>query len=396
MVSCTRTWLSAKEKLMMKIVVAVDSFKGSLSSIEAGKAVRDGILRACDAEVRVFPLADGGEGTVEALVTGMNGFYQDVMVTGPLGEPASCRYGLLEERKTAIIEMSGAAGLTLVPEPLRNPMKTTTYGVGEVIRDAIGKGCRNFIIGIGGSATNDGGAGMLQALGFDFLDADGAPIAYGAAGLKHLKRISGEHALKELTECTFQIACDVNNPLCGPFGASVVYGPQKGADPQMVLELDEILNHYAGTVRDTFQQDLRNIPGTGAAGGMGFAFLSFLNAKLEPGIEIILKEIGLEQEIRDADFVITGEGRLDFQTSMGKAPVGVARLAKKYGKKVIAFAGSVTPEARECNVKGIDAYFSITNRIMTLDEAMQHENAVKNMTDVVEQVFRLIGVTRHA
>lgn len=375
----------------MKVVIAVDSFKGSLSSIEAGNAVSNGILRVCDAEIALFPLADGGEGTVEALVTGMNGVYQDVRVTGPLGESISCRYGVLEERRTAIIEMSGAAGLTLVPDHLRNPMKTTTFGVGEVIRDAIGKGCRNFIIGIGGSATNDGGVGMLQALGFDFLNAEGEPIAYGAAGLKNLRRISGEHVMKELAECAFQVACDVNNPLCGSRGASFVYGPQKGADPQMATELDEILRNYAEIVKDTLKKDFMEVPGTGAAGGLGFAFLAFLNAKLEPGIEIILKEIGLEKEIQDADYVITGEGRLDFQTAMGKAPVGVARLAKKYGKKVIAFAGAVTEEARECNVRGIDAYFSITNRVMTLQEAMNPENAAKNMAAVVEQVFRLIN-----
>jgi len=386
--------MSAYGGFCMKVVIAVDSFKGSLSSIEAGNAVREGILRACEADTALFPLADGGEGTVEALVTGMHGVYQDVEVTGPLGDPVVCRYGVLEERKTAIVEMSGAAGLTLVPDHLRNPMKTTTFGVGEVIRDAIGKGCRNFIIGIGGSATNDGGAGMLQALGFDLLDANNAPIAYGAEGLKGLKRISAEHVMKELDDCNFRVACDVNNPLCGPCGASFVYGPQKGADPQMVVELDEILRNYASITGSTFGRDLSEVPGTGAAGGMGFAFLSFLNAKLEPGIEIILKEIGLEKEIQDADYVITGEGRLDFQTAMGKAPIGVARLAKKYGKKVIAFAGAVTEEARECNVRGIDAYFSITSRVMTLEEAMNPENAAKNMANAVEQVFRLISAVR--
>lgn len=375
----------------MKVVIAVDSFKGSLSSIEAGKAVQEGILRVCSTETQVFPLADGGEGTVEALVTGMQGIYRDINVTGPLGEPVNCQYGLLEERKTAIIEMSGAAGLTLVPVHLRNPMKTTTFGVGEVIRDAISKGCRNFIIGIGGSATNDGGSGMLQALGFELLDAENKPIAYGAKGLKSLNRINTEKAIKELGECSFQIACDVNNPLCGPRGASFVYGPQKGADPQMVQEMDEILRNYAGIVAKTFGKDLMEVPGTGAAGGMGFAFLSFLNARLEPGIDIILKEIGLEEAIRDADFVITGEGKLDFQTAMGKAPIGVAKLAKKYGKKVIAFAGAVTDEARECNVQGIDAYFPITRSVMTLEEAMDPENAARNMAGTVEQIFRLIN-----
>lgn len=374
----------------MKVVIAIDSLKGSLTSVEAGNAIKEGIHRVCDADVIVKPLADGGEGTVEALVTGMNGRYQTVNVSGPLTEQVVCQYGILENTNTAIIEMSGAAGITLVTAEQRNPMNTTTYGVGEVIHDAINRGCRNFIVGIGGSATNDGGVGMLQALGFDFLDKEGNPIALGAKGLKDLVTIKTDRVLPELKECKFKIACDVNNPLCGSNGASHVYGPQKGATPEMVLELDSYLLHYADVVTRTFDKDQKEVPGTGAAGGMGYAFLSFLEGELSPGIQIILNEIGLEEEIKDADYVITGEGMLDFQTAMGKAPIGVAKLAKQYGKTVLAFAGGTTDEATECNRQGIDAYFSIVNKCMSLDEAMKQEVAAKNMTNTAEQAFRLI------
>lgn len=375
----------------MKVVIAIDSLKGSLSSVEAGNAIRDGIIKVMDADVVVKPLADGGEGTVEALVTGMNGIYQMVEVTAPLTGKVNCQYGILEESKTAIIEMSGAAGITLVSRDERNPMETTTYGVGEVINHAIDQGCRNFIIGIGGSATNDGGSGMLQALGFDLLDQNGNQVALGGKGLNQIVAIKTDRVREELKECTFKIACDVNNPLCGENGASHVYGPQKGATEEMVKELDTALGHFAEVVADTFGIDNKEVPGTGAAGGMGFAFLSFLHGELTPGIQIILHEIRLEEEIKDADIVITGEGMLDFQTAMGKAPIGVAKLAKKYGKKVLAFAGGTTEEAVECNRQGIDAYFSIVNKCMDLDEAMKPEVAARNLTNTTEQVFHLIN-----
>lgn len=375
----------------MKVVVAIDSLKGSLSSVEAGNAIKAGILKVeKDAEVIVKPLADGGEGTVEALVTGMNGIYQNIEVTGPLTRKVNCQYGILEESKTAIIEMSGAAGITLVSQEERNPMLTTTYGVGEVINHAIDQGCRNFIIGIGGSATNDGGIGMLQALGFDLLDKHGEQVSFGGKGLEEIVLIKTDRVRPELKECKFKIACDVNNPLCGENGASHVYGPQKGATKDMVLELDKALGHYADVVADTFGRDNKEVPGTGAAGGMGFAFLSFLEGELTPGIEIILQEIGLENEVKDADIVVTGEGMLDFQTAMGKAPIGVAKLAKKYGKKVIAFAGGTTEEAVECNRQGIDAYFSIVNKCMSLEEAMKSSVAERNLINTTEQVFHLI------
>ena len=381
----------------MKAVIAIDSLKGSLSSIEAGQAIAEGIKKAdAKAEVVIRPLADGGEGTVEALVCGMNGTLQHVKMTGPLGEPVVCEYGIIDETKTAVIEMSGAAGITLVPDTKKNPLYTTTYGVGEVIRDAIEKGCRRFIVGVGGSATNDGGIGMLQALGYGFLNKDGQQVPFGAIGLKELETITDTYVLPELAECEFKIACDVTNPLCGENGCSAVYGPQKGANPSMIMEMDKWLRYYAALAREKFPKANPNESGTGAAGGLGFAFLTFTNAVLEPGIKIVLEETKLESYVKGADVVVTGEGRLDFQTAMGKAPVGVAGLAKKFDIPVLAFAGSVTKDATECNKNGIDAFFPILRGISTLEEAMKPENAKQNLTDTAEQAFRLFNICRQA
>ena len=375
----------------MKAVIAIDSLKGSLTSMEAGYAIADGIRKAySDAETVVRPLADGGEGTVDALVEGMMGSMQEITVNDPLGRPVSAKYGIIESSKTAIIEMSAAAGITLVTDSERNPLNTTTYGVGEMIKDAINKGCREFIVGTGGSATNDGGVGMLQALGYGFLDKSGNQVAFGAKGLRDLETITDTNVIPELKDCRFHIACDVTNPLCGDNGCSAVYGPQKGADASMIMNMDKWLSYYAALTREKFPKADPKFPGTGAAGGMGFAFLSYTNASLEPGIDLILKETRLEEYIKGADVVITGEGRLDFQTAMGKAPVGVAKLARKYDIPVLAFAGSVTKDATECNRNGIDAFFPILRGICTLDEAMNSENARANMTDTVEQVFRTI------
>ena len=381
----------------MRAVIAIDSLKGSLSSIEAGQAIAEGIRKAdAKADVVIRPLADGGEGTVEALVCGMNGTLQHVKVTGPLGETVVCEYGIIAETKTAVIEMSGAAGITLVPDAKKNPLYTTTYGVGEVIRDAIEKGCRRFIVGIGGSATNDGGIGMLQALGYGFLNKDGQQVPFGAIGLKELETITDTYVLPELAECEFKIACDVTNPLFGVNGCSAVYGPQKGANPSMIMEMDKWLRYYAALARGKFPKANLNEPGTGAAGGLGFAFLTFTNAVLESGIKIVLEETKLESYVKGADVVVTGEGRLDFQTAMGKAPVGVAELAKKFDIPVLAFAGSVTKDATECNKNGIDAFFPILRGISTLEEAMNPENAKQNLTDTAEQAFRLFNICRQA
>ena len=286
----------------MKVVVAIDSFKGSLSSMEAGQAIAEGVKRFYqNAEVVVRPLADGGEGTVEALVEGMGGIFVTKEVTGPLGEKVEATYGIIESKddlnKTAIIEMSAAAGITLVPEESRNPMNTTTYGVGELILDAIERGCRHFIVGIGGSATNDGGVGMLQALGYDFVTREGKPISYGGNGLRELASIKETNVHPKLKECTFKVACDVTNPLCGENGSSAIFGPQKGATPEMVQELDQLLLHYAELSKSINSYADRFYPGTGAAGGMGFAFLTYTNATLESGIQIVLTETKLEELI---------------------------------------------------------------------------------------------------
>lgn len=375
----------------MKIVVAMDSFKGSMSSLTAGKAAEAGIRRVYpEAQVCVCPLADGGEGTAKALIQGMGGKLVNCMVTGPLGKPVNCEYGILEDKKTAVIETAGAAGLTLVPVEERNPLQTTTYGVGEVIRDAIEKGCRRFIVGIGGSATNDGGAGMLQALGFSMLDEAGEQIGFGAGELSRIARVSGADAMPELRECTFRVACDVTNPLCGPEGASAVYGPQKGAAEDMVKYMDAALAQFAALTQKVFPSADAAYPGTGAAGGLGFAFQAFLDGALESGVKIIIEETGLAEYLKDADYVITGEGRLDGQTVQGKAPIGVAKLAKEHGKPVLVFAGSVAAGAEACNHEGIDAFFPIVRSAVGQEEAMKEKNAVENMADTVEQVFRLI------
>ena len=374
----------------MKAVVAIDSFKGSLSSSQAGKAAADGIIRVYpDAQVEICVLADGGEGTMEALMSGMNGKNQCIFVTDPLGKKTVCEYGIAEDGKTAIMEMASAAGITLIKKEERNPLFTTTYGVGEMILDAIKKGCTKFLIGIGGSATNDGGVGMLQALGYGFLDQKGNQVSFGAQGLEKIERITDEGVIPELKRCHFTIACDVTNPLCGPEGCSIVYGPQKGADSYMAEQMDRWMEKYADIVERSFPKADRNYPGTGAAGGLGFAFLTFTDSILKSGVQIVLEETGMEKKIKEADIVVTGEGRLDGQTAMGKAPVGIAKLAKKYQKPVIAFSGSVAVEARKCNENGIDAFFPILRQCLSLEEAMQPERAAENLTDTTEQVFRL-------
>lgn len=375
----------------MKVVIAIDSFKGSLSSIEAGMAAKDGVLKAKpDTEVIVKPLADGGEGTVDALIEGLDGEQTDITVTGPMGAAVSCYYGFLRKTNTAVIEMASAAGITLVPCEKKNPLLATTYGVGEIIRDAMERGCRDFIIGIGGSATNDGGIGMLKALGYNFYDENGKDAGEGGQALAKIASIDTQNRHPLISECKFRIACDVNNPLCGENGATYIYGPQKGVTDDLKKELDAGMANFAKITAASLGKDNSNTPGTGAAGGLGFAFLSYIGAELTPGIELILDAADLENDLKDADVVITGEGRLDHQTAMGKAPVGVARLAKKYDVKVVAFAGAVTEGAAACNDAGIDAYFPIVRGVTTLEDAMKKENAQKNMTETAEQVFRLL------
>ncbi len=375
----------------MKVVVAIDSFKGSLSSLQAGNAVKEAICRLDgNAEVLVKPLADGGEGTVEALAETSDAEMVEIGVNGPLMKPVIAKYCIFKNTNTAVIEMAAASGITLVSPEDRNPLETTTFGVGELIKDAINRGCRRFVVGIGGSATNDGGTGMLTALGYEFLDKNGNQIVLGAKGLKDLNKIKTDNVLPELKYCEFNIACDVTNPLCGENGCSAVYGPQKGATPEMIQDMDYWLDRYAELAKKVSSKADKDYAGAGAAGGLGFAFLSFTNAALKSGIQIILDEINIEADIKNADIVVTGEGRLDSQTVQGKAPIGVAKLAKKYGKKVIAFSGCVTDDAEVCNAHGIDAYFPILRGVTSLDEALDTIHAYNNLSATAYQVFRLL------
>lgn len=375
----------------MKIVIAIDSFKGCMTSSQAGEAAKTGILRVLpDADVIVRPMADGGEGTVDALAAGRVKEDAAAEVQGPLGDPVSAKYAVLDG-STAVMEMSAASGITLVRKDQLNPYKTSTYGVGQMIKDALDRGCREIILGIGGSATNDGGAGMLQALGFDLLDEEGSPISLGAEGLGKLSEIRTENADSRLSECRIRVVSDVGNPLTGEQGSSAVFGPQKGATPEMVKQLDQWLSHYAEVSSACVKDADPDYPGSGAAGGLGFALRTFLNAELVPGVDLVLDFTGMEEVVKDADYLITGEGQLDRQTVMGKAPSGIAGLGEKYDIPVLAFSGSVTDDARYCNDHGITAFFPILRRICSLEEAMDTETAQKNMADTAEQVFRVIS-----
>ena len=377
----------------MKVLVAIDSFKGSLSSLEAGNAVKSGIEKL-GCEVLVKPIADGGEGSVEALADALKAKFMDVIVANPLGEKTPARYALKGE--LGILEMASASGLPLIEKSRRNPLKTSTYGFGEMIAHAIAHGARKFIIGIGGSATNDAGMGMLRALGFKFKDANGAELAGAGEDLIKLATIDCTSVLPHLKECEFLIACDVDNPLFGENGAAYIYAPQKGADAAMVKQLDAGLINFASVVSKHLGRELWNSPGAGAAGGLGFGFVSFLNATLKPGIDIITEEIGLDRDMKDAELVITGEGRLDFQSSMGKTPCGVGKIAAHYGVPVIALAGGISPCAGGCNERGIGAFFCILNEPMSLERAMEKEIATQNLARVAEQAVRLFLLGRGA
>ena len=377
----------------MKVLVAIDSFKGSLSSLEAGNAVKSGIEKL-GCEVLVKPIADGGEGSVEALADALKAKFMDVIVANPLGEKTPARYALKGE--LGILEMASASGLPLIEKSRRNPLKTSTYGFGEMIAHAIAHGARKFIIGIGGSATNDAGMGMLRALGFKFKDANGVELAGEGEDLIKLATIDCTSVLPHIKECEFLIACDVDNPLFGENGAAYIYAPQKGADAAIVKQLDAGLINFASVVSKHLGRELWNSPGAGAAGGLGFGFVSFLNATLKPGIDIITEEIGLDRDMKDADLVITGEGRLDFQSSMGKTPCGVAKIAAHYGVPVIALAGGISPCAGGCNERGIGAFFCILNEPMSLERAMEKEIATQNLARVAEQAVRLFMLGRSA
>ncbi|AIF53555.1 glycerate kinase [Pelosinus sp. UFO1] len=374
----------------MRIVVAPDSYKGSVSAVGTANAMEKGIKAVFpEAEVIKVPIADGGEGTVEALVTATNGqmIYQDVI--GPLGRTVSSYWGILGDGKTAVIEMAAASGLPLVPNEKRDPRVTTTYGTGQLIKAALDRGLKKIIIGIGGSATNDGGCGMAQALGGKFLDADGQELSYGGAALAKLNRVDLNGMDARLASTVIIVACDVDNPLCGPRGATAVYGPQKGASPEMVVELDAALKNFASKVGEATGKNIAEHPGAGAAGGLGAGLLFFTNAALRPGVEIVLETTGFESLVKSAQLVITGEGRTDFQTAFGKAPVGVAKVAKKYNVSTICLSGGLGQGYEDVLKQGIDGLMSTVPCPMTLEECIEQgaefiEMGTKRLCQVIK------------
>ncbi|TCW13493.1 glycerate kinase [Raoultella sp. BIGb0138] len=354
----------------MKIVIAPDSYKESLSAVEVAQAIEKGFREIFpNAEYVSVPVADGGEGTVEAMIAATQGCEYRALVTGPLGEKVLASWGMSGDGHTAFIEMAAASGLGLVPLAQRNPLLTTSRGTGELILQALDHGAKNIIIGIGGSATNDGGAGMVQALGARLQDANGVDIGYGGGSLASLNSIDLSGLDVRLRECTIRVACDVTNPLTGAVGASRIFGPQKGATEAMIFELDRNLEHYADVIKRTLRVDVKQVAGAGAAGGMGAALMAFLNAELRSGIEIVTQALNLEEHILDCSLVVTGEGRLDSQSINGKVPVGVASVAKKFHKPVIGIAGSLTRDVDVVHQYGIDAVFSVLSSVTTLEEA---------------------------
>ena len=375
----------------MKVVAAVDSFKGSMTSLEVAAAFEKGVKKVYkDAEFIKIPLADGGEGTVKALIDNLDGKMVNIKVKDPLMRDIDSFYGISGDGKTAVIEMAAASGLPLLSPDERNPLKATTFGTGELIKDALEKGCREFIIGIGGSATNDAGTGMLSALGYIFLDENGNELEPNGENLINIKSFKDDKVMKEVSEAKFLIACDVDNPFYGTNGAAHVYGKQKGATGDIIKILDDGMRNFSNVIEKIKKTDISNISGSGAAGGLGGAFTAFFNSELKPGIDIITEKIELENKINGSDYVITGEGRIDFQSAMGKTPSGVAKLAKKYGIPVIAIGGSVDDEIGNIYDCGITAAFSIIDSPMTLGEAMDTKNAQRLVEKTAEQIFRLI------
>jgi glycerate kinase len=355
----------------MKIVIAPDSFKESLTALAVANEIEAG-FRAFfpDAQYVKLPVADGGEGTVQAMIDASGGRRIELQVTGPLGEPVPAFYGLMGDGATAVIEMAAASGLELVPAARRNPLHTTSYGTGQLILDALDAGARRFVLGVGGSATNDGGAGMLQALGGRLLDAAGADLNAGGGALAALARIDLSGLDVRIKDCVFDIACDVSNPLVGPQGASAIFGPQKGATPAMVEQLDANLRRYAEVIASDLGRQVAEVPGAGAGGGIGAGMMVFLGGRLRPGSEIVMAAAGLDAAVAGADLVITGEGRIDSQTIHGKTPIGVARVAQRHGKPVIAIAGGLASGAAVVHAHGIDAVFGAVSRPCTVEEAL--------------------------
>ncbi len=379
----------------MKVVIAPDKFKGSLPAPEVATAIARGLARAWpEADVDLVPMADGGEGTVEALVKATSGIHREATVTGPLGEPVAARFGLLGDGQTAVLEMAAASGLVLVPADRRNPLRTTTRGTGELLRAALDAGASRVILGIGGSATNDAGAGLAQALGFRLLDAQGQELEPGGGDLGRLDRIDPSGRDPRLDRIELAVACDVDNPLCGPRGASAVFGPQKGATPEMVARLDHNLAHFARIVERDLGVTIADLPGAGAAGGLGGGLVAFAGGRLERGVDLVIRSVGLGDRLNGAVLCLTGEGSLDEQTASGKTAAGVARLARSLGVPTLALAGTIGPGAEAVLHEGIDAYFSICPGPISLDEAIR--DAARLLEHVAEQAVRTFLAGRRA
>lgn len=372
----------------MRILIAPDSFKGSLSALEVAANIEQGILKVIpEAEIFKVPMADGGEGTVQSLVDATGGRIIYKEVTGPLGDPVEAYFGILGDQKTAVIEMAAASGLTLVPPERLDPRNTTTYGTGELIKAALDEGVDNIIIGLGGSATNDAGIGMAQALGVHFLDSRGREVGFGGRELIRIEKIEMGGLDPRIKNVDVKVACDVTNPLFGPDGAAYIYGPQKGATPEVVEFLDNCLRYFAKTVKNELGQDIQNISGGGAAGGLGAGLVVFLNAELKSGIQIVLEANKIDKYLQQVDLVITGEGKIDSQTIKGKTPVGVARKAKEYNLPVIAIAGSVDDDAVIVFEAGIDSVFSIIQKPISLEDAIN--NTAKWIQTTSEQIMKV-------
>ena len=372
---------------MKKIVVASDSFKGSLTSLEVAAGAEQGIHEVFpECEVVKVNVADGGEGTMDALRSTLGGQWVTVAAADPLGRPRNVSYVVLGDGNTAVIEMSAASGLPLLEPQEQNPMLTSTFGTGEMIVDALSRGCRRFLVGIGGSATNDAGMGMLEALGFRFIDKDGKVLPGRGESMSEVVDIDMSHVSPEVKESEFIIACDVDSPFCGPRGAAYVFSPQKGADPQMVAELDAGMVHLAEVIVRTTGKDIRNIPGAGAAGGLGGGFLAFLNSRLERGIEMVLDAIAFDDIIRGSDLVITGEGRVDSQTLTGKTPFGIMKRAQKQNIRTVAIGGAVML-GDDDDVSGFDSIWPVTPEGMPLEEAMKAETASANVRETVKKIM---------
>ncbi len=391
MIFCYKLKSDEMDGEIMKILIAPDSFKGSLEAVEVTKYIEKGIKNILpDCETVKVPMADGGEGTVHSLVTATDGEIFQEKVFGPLGEEVEAYYGILGDGKTGVIEMAAASGLPLISDDKADPSKTTTFGTGELIKYVLDKDVDKIIIGIGGSATNDAGVGMAQALGIQFINDKGEEVGFGGKELKNIKKIDMSGLDSRINETEIEVACDVNNPLYGPKGAAHVYAPQKGADQKMVVELDKNLRHFSKIVKNDLNQDVQSIPGAGAAGGLGAGLVAFLNAELRSGIEIILEANKIEEKLQDVDLVFTGEGEIDGQTINGKTPVGVARKAAKFKIPVIALGGATGEGVEKVLNEDIDAVFSVIQKPLSLEEVF--DSTGKWLEFTVEQVMRLLNI----